>query len=524
VSDTLANLGLTLRQDFQAWLTQLQLDDLGAEHSLSDQIDQLYQLAQDLTAYEQMSESWRYWEVWLTSGFLPSDAGGVDFLPSAPPVPNFPPPHTPAPTLPLDRHPMGYSEHRGPQGFDPIDPMVSGAPNRDPTSMTSGWASSSPPATPNRNQRLFADGGVTTPAILGRAVGEPIMPDRPSPLSMPPDLTLAPPPPSRSAALELPPSSSGEAVSLPLESFPASTGVDLAPEFTLEPPAGSFSHITPAVKGIKDLSDFLQQTRSDILNVAPAIEANVAPRLRHDPPPQQSPQLDRSQPWMDAAESTLPVVANQSQEEKFGRSSTHGSIAEAARLPMTVENAADFMWQQIKINAITGKFDSPVEPVTVEPVTFESLSEPRSEPRSELIDPPLFQPSSAPRLGQTAMSLHEPSYPAASPQAYANLSVWTNPPHQEDGRGWANDWTQDQPSPAAQWLEPAPLPFPPGQPDPGLPLSPLAKRPPKALPRRAIAPQAGPVARPEPSGLDLDRLLEALQQEINQEYDRFYGS
>jgi hypothetical protein len=262
---------------------------------------------------------------------------------------------------------------------------------------------------------------------------------------------------------------------------------------------------------MKELSVFLQQAKSDSLNVSPQTDSDRAPWTLPDQAPQQSPQLRRLHKLMDATKETLPKAGNYRQPEAFEPSPTHDLITELVQFPPTLENTTDLMWQQIKANAIAGISESLFEPINM----------PISQPLSGFINAPISAPASEQMLGQSAMSLDEPPYPAPSPQT-STPSGWLNPPLQEAEHGLANDWIQDGPSPSAPWLESAPLPPPPRQTDLGLRLSPIV--PPQTLPRRAIALDAWSIAPSEPSLLDLDQLLEALQQEINQDYDRFYGS
>ena len=463
MNDALTQLGLTLRQDFQTWLTQLQLEDLSAEQPLGDQVKQLYQLTQDLTMYEQISQSWQYLEAWLTSEFLPSDAGGVDFSPPDPPVSNVPQPPAQSPTFPIDRPRMEYLEHLWSQGFDPMEPIASSASHLDPTSLTSRRSVSSSVIKVDRDQRLFAAEGAQTPAVIDRAVAGPIMPNRLSALSVLPDRLVSP-----------------------------SSGGDNSP--SMESPVGTFSRLTPGVKGLKELSAFLQQAKSDSENVSAPTDPDSAPWLLPEQATQQSSQLGRSHKLRDTAEAILPRAINYHQPEAFKPSPTQDLISELAQFPPTLANTPELMGQQIKAN-VRGISEPILEPI------FEPINMPIPQPVSGFINAPMSAPASAQRLGQSAMSLDEQTNPSTFPQRDSNSFIWLQPPPREAKYGWV-DWTQDRSSPLSSQFVTRPLPQPPSQTDP----------------------DAGLVAPSEPSLLALDWLLEAIQQEINQDYDRFYGS
>jgi hypothetical protein len=75
MNETLSRLGFTLQQDFQSWLSHVA--DLDFHTALVDQSIEFDRLAQELIACEQISDSFFELEAWLISGFLPNESEAV---------------------------------------------------------------------------------------------------------------------------------------------------------------------------------------------------------------------------------------------------------------------------------------------------------------------------------------------------------------------------------------------------------------------------------------------------------------
>jgi hypothetical protein len=75
MNETLSRLGFTLQQDFQSWLSHVA--DLDFHTALVDQSMGFDRLTQELVACEQISDAFFEIEAWLTSGFLPGESDAV---------------------------------------------------------------------------------------------------------------------------------------------------------------------------------------------------------------------------------------------------------------------------------------------------------------------------------------------------------------------------------------------------------------------------------------------------------------
>jgi hypothetical protein len=84
MNETLVNLGLAVSQDFQAWFSQLQVEEGLLAQPLMEPVEQLHQLAQDLAAGWTVGAALCALDDWLTSGFLPGEWGGGDPFPPDP--------------------------------------------------------------------------------------------------------------------------------------------------------------------------------------------------------------------------------------------------------------------------------------------------------------------------------------------------------------------------------------------------------------------------------------------------------
>jgi hypothetical protein len=75
MNETLSRLGFTLQQDFQSWLSHVA--DLDFHTALVDQSTGFDRLTQELVACEQIGDAFFEIEAWLTSGFLPGESDAV---------------------------------------------------------------------------------------------------------------------------------------------------------------------------------------------------------------------------------------------------------------------------------------------------------------------------------------------------------------------------------------------------------------------------------------------------------------